>query len=179
MTEILHIIFTGRNEVVAKVMFLHVCVILFTGGVSGEPPPRDQADPPGRERTPGTKEKPPPQDQGEPPRDQADPTPWQGEPPPPGRETAAYGQWAAGTHPTGMHSCLHYVHRTLNFSEQHAFQFSLTGTTHLIRFVEEIFYACSQTSDNTKRVTKNIQTQYKNIHLLDSLLRVVSYYFTS
>ena len=25
-------IFTGRNEVVAKVMFLHVCVILFTGG---------------------------------------------------------------------------------------------------------------------------------------------------
>ena len=28
------LIFTGRNEVVAKVMFLHVCVILFTGGVS-------------------------------------------------------------------------------------------------------------------------------------------------
>ena len=26
-------IFTGRNEVVAKVMFLQVCVILFTGGV--------------------------------------------------------------------------------------------------------------------------------------------------
>ena len=25
-------IFTGRNEVVAKVMFLHMCVILFTGG---------------------------------------------------------------------------------------------------------------------------------------------------
>ena len=28
------IIFTGRNEVLAKVIFLHVCVILFTGGVS-------------------------------------------------------------------------------------------------------------------------------------------------
>ena len=25
-------IFTGRNEVLAKVIFLHVCVILFTGG---------------------------------------------------------------------------------------------------------------------------------------------------
>ena len=47
-------IFTGRNEVAAKVMFLHVSVILFTGGVSGEPP-GDQADhhhPPGPRRTP-------------------------------------------------------------------------------------------------------------------------------
>ena len=50
--------------------------------------------------------------------------------------------------------------------------------THLIWFVKKIFYARSQTSDNAKRITKNIQTQYKNIHLLDSLLRVVSYYFT-
>ena len=57
-------IFTGRNEVVAKVMFLHVSVILLTGGGSpGSPPgtrqtpprpsrppslPPDQADPPGR-----------------------------------------------------------------------------------------------------------------------------------
>ena len=56
------IIITGRNEVVAKVMFLHVCVILFTGGVSGqgEPP-----TPPGREnhhptliRPPGTRHPP-------------------------------------------------------------------------------------------------------------------------
>ena len=50
-------VITGRNEVVAKVMFLHVSVILYTGGegVSGEPPPpRDQADttPPGPRRTP-------------------------------------------------------------------------------------------------------------------------------
>ena len=57
---------TGRNEVVAKVMFLHVCVILFTGGgVSrqtplgpGRPPP-DQADPPGRENPPGSGRHPP------------------------------------------------------------------------------------------------------------------------
>ena len=36
-------IFTGRNEVLAKVIFLHVCVILFTGGGStwpGTPPGR-------------------------------------------------------------------------------------------------------------------------------------------
>ena len=51
-------IFTGRNEVVAKVMFLHVSVILLTGGVSGEPPPGpgrpplDQADPPPGPRRP-------------------------------------------------------------------------------------------------------------------------------
>ena len=44
-------LFTGRNEVVAKVMFLHMSVILLTGGVSGEPP-QDQADPPPAGRTP-------------------------------------------------------------------------------------------------------------------------------
>ena len=82
-------IITGRNEVVAKVMFLHVSVILFTGGglqrtplrhqadtppdladpPAGRPPsrenPPDQADHPGRENPPGT---------GRPPR-QGEPTP--------------------------------------------------------------------------------------------------------
>ena len=52
-------IFTGPNEVVAKVMSLHVSVILSTGGFSRQPPPG-----PGR-----------PPRQGEPPRDQADPPP--------------------------------------------------------------------------------------------------------
>ena len=75
-------IFTGRNEVVAKVMFLHVCVILFTGGGglrAGRTPP---------EQTP--------------------PSPPAGRPPPSGKQTPAYGQRAAGTHPTGMHSCNKY-----------------------------------------------------------------------
>ena len=45
-------IFTGRNEVVAKVIFLHLFVILFTGGVSasvhaGIPPPPRSRHPPG------------------------------------------------------------------------------------------------------------------------------------
>ena len=112
---------TGRNEVVAKVMFLQVSVILSTGGVSGEPPgpgrpPRTKQNPPGPRRTPPTRQTPP--DQGEPPRTKENPpgtkenppgtkenSPWdQGEPPrtkenpPPGprrtppKKTAAYGQ---------------------------------------------------------------------------------------
>ena len=106
--------FIGRNEVVAKVMFLHMSVILSTGGVSREPP-QDQADPPRPDRRPldqgeppGTKENPPepgrtppgprrtPQTRENPPRPGRTP-PDQGEPPqtrqtPPGKNTAAYGQ---------------------------------------------------------------------------------------
>ena len=67
-------IFTGRNEVVAKVMFLQVSVILSMGGSPENPPWTRQTNPP------GTKEK-PPRDQGEPPRDQGEPPRDQGEPP--------------------------------------------------------------------------------------------------
>ena len=76
------ILVTGRNEVVAKVMFLHVSVILLTGGISGEhPPPRTKENPtPGpRRNPPGTKEN-PPRDQGEP------LPPGTKETPPPGEE---------------------------------------------------------------------------------------------
>ena len=64
-------IITGHNEVVAKVMFLHVCVILFTGFSGdppgpgrpslgpGRPPPPDQADPPGSGRNPPDQADPP------------------------------------------------------------------------------------------------------------------------
>ena len=99
---------TGRNEVVAKVMFLQVCVCPQGGGVclsacwdaippDGEPPPDqadpplDQADPPGARQTttpPGARHTPPGPGR-----------------PPPGKQTPAYGLRAAGTHPTGMHSC--------------------------------------------------------------------------
>ena len=76
-------IFTGRNEVVAKVIFLHLSFILFTGRVcasvhAGIPHLPEQTCPPGAD------------------------TP----PPPPGKQTPAYGQLAAGMQPTGMHSCL-------------------------------------------------------------------------
>ena len=66
-------VITGRNEVVAKVMFLQVSVIHSVHrrrGVSGEPPSRE--NPPWtRENPPRTRETPP--DQGEPPPDQGEP----------------------------------------------------------------------------------------------------------
>ena len=101
-----------------RLCFLHVSVILLTGGEGGlrrTPPPGDQGEPPWTRQTTTT----PPWDQGEPPgpgrppwtrqtprTKENPPPPAPGRPPPPpaGR-TAAYGQWAAGTHPTGMHSC--------------------------------------------------------------------------
>ena len=87
-------VFTGRNEVVAKVMFLHVCVILFTGGSPGRPPswqgeppppagrtlPGTRQTPPGRENPSPAGRTPPPGPGRHPPWDQADTAP-----PPPGR----------------------------------------------------------------------------------------------
>ena len=76
---------TGRNEVVAKVMFLHVCVILFTGGVL---PARSggglRAGAPSR---PGRENPPPPADLAgrtpPPPTWQGEKKPRPGRPPPP------------------------------------------------------------------------------------------------
>ena len=112
-------IITGCNEVVAKVMFLLMSVILFTGGRGCLPqcmlgyhtpleqtPPRADtplgADiPPGSRHTPlgaGT-----PRADTSPPRADtpsgADTLPWSRHPP-----------RVAGTHPTGMHSCFHVLH---------------------------------------------------------------------
>ena len=55
------------------------------------PPGADtpQSRPPSREQTPPA---------ADPPRSSS----------PPGKQTPAYGQRAAGTHPTGMHSCLNF-----------------------------------------------------------------------
>ena len=112
-------IFTVRNEV-AKVIFLHLSVILFTGGSAsvhaGYHIPPKQAPPRTRHPTdqapPGTRhpldqappqEQAPPQDQVPPPQDQA---------PPRTRHTPSRAEMATaadGTHPTGMHSCFHMV----------------------------------------------------------------------
>ena len=106
-------IITGRNEVVAKVMFLQVCVYPQGGGCLPQcmlgchtPPgwrtpfpgpgrPPQMEEPPLRWRTPRN---------GEPPWDQADTPP--GMENPPEKQTPAYGLRAASTHPTGMHSCI-------------------------------------------------------------------------
>ena len=72
-----------------KVMFLQVCVILFTGGrclpqcMLGYHTPPGADTPQEPDTPPGTKYTPPAR-----------------------KQTPAYGQRAAGTHPTGMHSCL-------------------------------------------------------------------------
>ena len=80
----------------AKVMFLQASVILSTTGrclpqwmLGYHPPGADT--PPGSRHPPGA----------DPPRSRHPP-----------KETPAYGQRAAGTHPTGMHSCLFKFWRT-------------------------------------------------------------------
>ena len=85
LLTVLKCIVTGRNEVVAKVIFLHLSVILFTGGSAsvhaGIPPPPRPGTLPDQAHTPQTRH-------------------------PPGTEHAGrYGQRADGTHPTGMQSC--------------------------------------------------------------------------
>ena len=57
------------------------------------PSPQEQTPPP-----PRTRQIPPPEQTPPPPRPRQTPSP-------PGKQTSAYGQRAAGTHPTGMHSC--------------------------------------------------------------------------
>ena len=91
-----------------------VSVILFTGGggiclsacwdTQEQTPPRSRHP---QEQTPPQEKTPPKSRHPHPPK--AD-TPQEQTPPqradtPPGKQTPAYGQRAAGTHPTGMHSC--------------------------------------------------------------------------
>ena len=77
------IIITDRNEVVAKVMFLHVSVILSTGGgvLWAPPPPGPGRPPPGPGRPPPRPGRHPRTRQTLP--DQADTPPGPGRPPPP------------------------------------------------------------------------------------------------
>ena len=72
--------FTGRNEVSAKVIFLHLSVILFTGGGSGkETPPRLD----GGTTTPPRDWEPPPRLDGDTPQlDGGTPPGWMESPPP-------------------------------------------------------------------------------------------------
>ena len=94
---------TGRNEVVAKVMFLQVCVC--PQGGRGEGVCLNacwDARPPQTRHPPGPGNNPPPRSR--PPRSRHPP----GAGRPPGKQTPAYGLRAAGTHPTGMHSCSKY-----------------------------------------------------------------------
>ena len=142
------LVITGRNEVVAKVIFLHLSVIhsVHRGGVASvhagipspweqtppelgyhpppeqtptHPPPWEQTPPQSRPPRPDTPHsRHPPWEQTpqtrHPPREQ---TPPEQTPPPPGKQTPAYGLRAAGTHPTGMHSCSEYRLQRAEFCE--------------------------------------------------------------
>ena len=97
-------------------MFLLVSVILSTEGAvclsaCWDTPPRSR---PPWEQTHPPEQTPPRADT--PPRSRyptgADTS--QSRHPAPRKQTPAYGQWAAGTHPTGMHSCDHFVQRWTN-----------------------------------------------------------------
>ena len=78
----------------AKVMFLHLSVILFTGGVclsacwDSRPPP-GAGIPPGTDTTPGSRQ-----------------PPLGADTPPSTVHAGRYGQQSGGTHPTGMDTCL-------------------------------------------------------------------------
>ena len=156
--DVIYCIFTGRNKVVAKVIFLHLSVIhsvhrgggvylVWSWGVSARYTPRDQVHPlppdqvhPPRPGTPPGPGAPPPRPgtpwtrytplgPGTPPRPgtpsgtrylplprpgtppQTRYTPQPGTPPrtrytPRDQVHPKYGQRVAGTHPTGMHSCI-------------------------------------------------------------------------
>ena len=86
-----HLYFYQPQQSCTKVIFLHACVILSTGVVCTitcwDIPPPPGADPPGSRH---------------PPPGAGTPTTPLG----PGAATPlGYSQWAANTHPTGMHSC--------------------------------------------------------------------------
>ena len=90
-------------------VFTRVCDSVNRGGSLENPPGTRQPPPPGpgNHTPPGTRQ--PPQDQSTTPPGTRQPPPRTRQKPPSPhfwKNTAAYGQWAAGTHPTGMHSCL-------------------------------------------------------------------------
>ena len=87
-------------------VFTRVCDSIHRG-VSGQGDPPEQT-PPG-EQTPQSRH---PQEQT-----------------PPGKHTPAYGQWAAGMHPTGMHSCSHY------FCQWHLRSFNIFVTSCVNIFI--------------------------------------------
>ena len=109
-------IFTSRNKVVAKVIFLHLSVIHSVHGGMGSasvhariPPPKEQTPQSRHPHHCPLEQRPPRADT--PPRSRdtpgADTPPEQtpGSRHPPRKQTPSYDLRAAGMHPTGMHSC--------------------------------------------------------------------------
>ena len=124
------LVITGRNEVVAKVIFLHLFVILFTGGVLSQcmlgyhPPPGSRHLPLGADTTPGSRHPPPGADTTTPQSrhplgaDITTPPPGSRHRPgadPPSRHPPDQAPPLGSRllHPTGMHSCLRHLNVSL------------------------------------------------------------------
>ena len=120
-TQLLTILLLAATKLGQGNVFTGICDSVHGGGVSasmhaGMPDPPGSRHPPGqtspRTRPPLTRH---PPDQAHPPRPGTHPqtrhtppgtgTHTLGPAPPARKQTQAYSQWAAGTHPTGMHSC--------------------------------------------------------------------------
>ena len=155
----------------AKVILLHLSVIhsVHGGGAAsvhvGIPPPPLGADTPLGPDTPSEQippeqnppgNRPPPPEQT-PPWEQTPPgpdTPHSRHPPgtrpptPPGKQTPAYGLRAAGTHPTGMHSCfvINCWHSGLVSFSPYVFMTQLPPTRSFFLFI------CSLMSFNVEEV---------------------------
>ena len=143
---------TGRNEVVAKVMFLHVSVILFTGGVLGSPPDRENPQGPGRH---------PHQTRQTPPPDQADP---------PNRENPSPQDQAVRSRVFYSYFRMSTEHRSLLIVYAFNFYQTLRVVPHGTKgtgpgFVTRPVYLRSQFRNNTNTVS----TLVLLIHLLQVL----------
>ena len=113
-------------------IFAPVCHSVYRGGVClsacWDKPPLEQTLPQSRH----PREQTPPAPRADTPTPGAD-TPQNRQPPPEqthpsGKQTPTYGQWAAGTHPTGMHSCFFLSFRT--YQIHHAkFKFTIISLT--------------------------------------------------
>ena len=100
-------VFTVRKRSFGKVMFLHLSVILFTGGLSVSV--HAGIHPPGRHQTPLLADTPHP---GKHPPGQTPPCPVHAgiHTPCPVHAGINMATAADGTHPTGMHSCHNFVY---------------------------------------------------------------------
>ena len=86
-------------------IFAPVCHYVHRGeGVVSHKVLRQRQNPLPRQGTP-PQSRPPPGPDTHPPEPDTTPPTRHSPPPPPGKQTPAYGLRAAGTHPTGMHSC--------------------------------------------------------------------------
>ena len=82
--------------------------------LEGSTPAQEGSTPPGKEVTPLRRKHSPREGSTPPWEGITPPPPPEKEAPPPGRKhPPAYGQWAGGTHPTGMHSCYFVSHSDL------------------------------------------------------------------